>query len=209
MRSNLPARIMPGTGALTTTVTGGYLVLPNITTAVPGAGGDTTSRSITVLANGAVVLPGATDLSPLLSRLTLASAGVVALDTSSSVNVGLQRSDLRECLSGRFQQPGRDARLLQRHDHPRRQYLQIRQCHRRLTRRGDWRDGAGVATSSCSATRPTCWSIAVVAPPAPPSSVATAPHEGGTGTIYLDRLQHLLPAARSSAKRSGAYASDV
>jgi len=95
-----------GTGALTTTVTGGYLVLGNMTTAVPGAGGDTSSRSITILANGGVVLQGATDLSPLLNRITSASTGVVALDTSSSVNVDFSDPTYANIYLGAYSNPG-------------------------------------------------------------------------------------------------------
>ena len=50
-----------GTGTVNTNVTGGYLLLPNLTTAVPGAA--TSGRNITIGFNAGVLLPGATQTS--------------------------------------------------------------------------------------------------------------------------------------------------
>ncbi len=92
-------------GALTTTVSAGTLSLPNLTTAVPGINGDTTSRSLTVLANAGVVVPGSTDATALLGRLNSASAGVVALSANSSAAFDFSNPALSNVYLGAFSSP--------------------------------------------------------------------------------------------------------
>jgi autotransporter-associated beta strand protein len=91
------------TGLINTAVNAGFLVLPNLTTAVPGSAG---GRTITVGANAAVVQSGATDLSGLLGRINAASTGVVAFDTSGSVSVDMSNAALANVYLGAFSSPG-------------------------------------------------------------------------------------------------------
>jgi fibronectin-binding autotransporter adhesin len=73
-----------GTGTVNVTVSAGYLGFTNATTAVPGAG---SGRTVTVNVNAGVVLVGAADPTPLMSRIVQTSAGSISLDTSSSAAI--------------------------------------------------------------------------------------------------------------------------
>ena len=65
----------------TTTIDGGNVYF--------GSAGSIGSGDVTVNANGSVTLSGATDLAPMLAKIATGSAGAIAFDASSSVDVNL------------------------------------------------------------------------------------------------------------------------